>query len=961
MARGELLRGVVTPAVQGNYDIIAALELMLKGTGLTVSRTSDGVLMISPYETNRREEQEGMSQGLKNSTSVLALLLGVLSAAPAHAQDANTLETVTVTGFRASLQEARENKRNAVNSVESIVAEDIGKMPDLNLAESIQRLPGVAMTREGGEGRNITLRGFSADFTRTTLNGMEVPSSTDGLDSGGVTINASRSFDFNVFAAELFNRIDVQKTQRASMEEGGLAGTVDLYTAKPFDFDGLAIMGSTEEGYNTLTHVGDPRVAIMVSDTFAHNTLGILVSAALSKRTVHQEGWASVRWTSPYEAGDTWDDANTKVTGKASDYCGAADALNCVYSPNLPRADFFGNDQKRLGLTTSIQYRPTDSVQVTFDALHSELDNVRTNYNSMEWLLTHGTAGNYTGQTPLSFTIADNGKQLEAASFNNVTSWYESRLQNSVSQFNQYVLAGEWNVTDHITFHTMTGYAGDKANRTELRTYYRSVPHAYSFDFSKNSLIPEVSFGSYDPNLASNYVSALTGAHRSNNVNKENFTSKTDVAYKIDTLKIQAGIDYNDRQVQFAEGEGNSPSFDPSHYTKAFPVSDFGHGLPGGAKLWTWAVADFDALYKDGIYTNVFTPDLSKGWTVDERTLGGYVELNGEFNIAGMRLRANSGFRYVQTNLKSKAVLSGTPVAVTSSYDSYLPSMNLALDITDDIVTRFAYARSMARPGLDSLNIAGPVFGYNGRTVGNIGNPNLKPYESNDLDLSVEWYIGKGGLLAVGVFNKDMVTSLTTEVVTKMVPQEYWAAIYADPLYDKSYNADPAKVPYTWTIPANREGGNHVQGVELTFNQPFTFLPEWAPILPHWVGNFGIASNYTYVSATDLTGLSPNSYNYTVYYDQGDFGVRLSVNKRDDYLLSQPGGNGNAQEYKYGPTQVDFAAFYNLNENITFRLEGVNITDEIERIYDTGDGTMNTTREISHTGAQWFLGVRYHY
>jgi iron complex outermembrane recepter protein len=961
IARGELLRGVVTPAVHGNYEAVVALQLMLKGAGLTVSRTADGVLMISPSEANRREEQEGMSLGLRNSTSVFALVLGVLSSAPAHAQDADSVETITVTGFRATLQEARDIKRRAINEVESIVAEDIGKMPDLNLAESIQRLPGVAMTREGGEGRSITLRGFSADFTRTTLNGMEVPSSADGLDSGGVTINASRSFDFNIFAAELFNRVDVQKTQRSSMEEGGMAGTVDLYTARPFDFNGLAIVGSAEEGYNTLTHAGDPRVAVMVSDTFAHDKLGILVSLAMSKRTVHQEGWASVRWTSPYAAGDTWNDTNTTVTGTPSDYCGAADALNCVYSPNLPRADFFGNAQKRIGLTTSIQYRPVDGIQITFDALHSELDNVRTNYNSMEWLLTHGTPGNYTGQTPVSMTIAANGKQLEAATFTDVTSWYESRLQNSVSMFNQYALSGEWKIDNHLTFTTMTGYAQAKANRTEVRPYYRSIPHDYSFDFSGNSLVPTVSFGSYDPNLGSNYVSAITGAHRNNFVDKENFTTKADLIYKADAFSMQVGIDYNDRMVQYAEGTGNSPSFDPSNYTKAFPVSDFGHGLPGGAKLSTWAVADFDALFRDGIYTNVFTPDPSKGWTVDERTVAGYVELNTEFDVAGMRLRANSGVRYVHTSLKSSAILSGTPVTVNNTYDNYLPSLNLALEVTDDVVARFSYARSMTRPGLSTLNIAAPVFGYNGRTVGNIGNPDLKPYESNDIDLSLEWYMGRGGLLAVGLFNKDMVTSLTTQIVTKMVPQEYWAAIYADPQYDPSYNADPANVAYTWTIPANREGGNHVQGVEVTFNQPFTFMPDWFNFLPQWVGNFGIASNYTYVSAQDSTGLSPNSYNYTVYYDQGNFGVRLSVNQRDDYLISEPGGNGNAQERKYGPTQVDFAAFYNITDNVTVRLEGVNITDEIERIYDTGDGTMNTTRELSHTGAQWFVGVRYRY
>ena len=158
------------------------------------------------------------------------------NATTAAAPAGEELETVVVTGIRGSLQKASDIKHEAVNTVESVLAEDIAKMPDLNLAESIQRIPGVAMTREGGEGRNITLRGFAPDFTSTTLNGMEIPASSDGLDSGGFTINAGRAFDFHVFASELFNRIDIQKTQKASLEEGGIAGTVDLYTAKPFDF-----------------------------------------------------------------------------------------------------------------------------------------------------------------------------------------------------------------------------------------------------------------------------------------------------------------------------------------------------------------------------------------------------------------------------------------------------------------------------------------------------------------------------------------------------------------------------------------------------------------------------------------------------------------------------------------------------------------------------------------------------
>ena len=222
------------------------------------------------------------------------------------------LEEVTVTGFRGSLSKALDQKRDAVNVRESIMAEDIGKFPDLNIAEAIQRVPGVAISREGGEGRQISLRGFGPQFTRATLNGMEVPASTDGLDSGG-GINSGRSFDFNVFASELFNRVDIQKTTTASMEEGGIAGTVDLYSAKPFDYSGFKSSLSLQDGYNSLTSEHDPRVAFLVSNTFADDKLGALLSVAYSQRTVRQEGFGTVRWTTPVITGNTYPDTATPI------------------------------------------------------------------------------------------------------------------------------------------------------------------------------------------------------------------------------------------------------------------------------------------------------------------------------------------------------------------------------------------------------------------------------------------------------------------------------------------------------------------------------------------------------------------------------------------------------------------------------------------------------------------------
>ncbi len=292
----------------------------------------------------------------------LPVMVGVVAAFAmngAWAQDpsppANTseLEEVLVTGIRLSLQKATDLKHEAVNNVESVLAEDIAKMPDLNLAESIQRIPGVAMSREGGEGRNVTLRGFAPDFTRTTLNGMEIPASSDGLDSGGFTINAGRSFDFHLFASELFNRIDVQKTQKASTGRGRHCWHRRSVHRATIRFQGKDA-GRCLAGRLQLSVPGktDPRATLAVQRIRLPMTL--LASCCrrpTRARTVHQEGYGSVRWTSPFANGDSWADTNPTVTGTPDRRLRRRLIRSIACGRRaLPRADFFGNDQERIGL-----------------------------------------------------------------------------------------------------------------------------------------------------------------------------------------------------------------------------------------------------------------------------------------------------------------------------------------------------------------------------------------------------------------------------------------------------------------------------------------------------------------------------------------------------------------------------------------------------------------------------------
>jgi TonB-dependent receptor len=228
-------------------------------------------------------------------------ILGVVScsaAAGAWAQATpaqESLEEIVVTGFRQSLSVALDEKRAATGSIDAIVAEDIADFPDLNIAESIQRVPGVSIARDGGEGRQVSVRGLGPQFTRVRINGMEAMSANGGTDAAGGT-NRDRSFDFNTFASELFNAVTIRKSSSAEIEEGSLGATVDLRSARPFDYDGFTVVTSVQGSYNDISEDLDPRGALLISNTFADGKFGAMLSAAYTKRQLLDEGASTVRW-----------------------------------------------------------------------------------------------------------------------------------------------------------------------------------------------------------------------------------------------------------------------------------------------------------------------------------------------------------------------------------------------------------------------------------------------------------------------------------------------------------------------------------------------------------------------------------------------------------------------------------------------------------------------------------------
>lgn len=859
-------------------------------------------------------------------------------------------EEVEVRGFRSSLEQSVTLKRNAVNSRDSIVTEDIGKMPDLNLAEAIQRVPGVAIVREGGEGRQMSLRGLSADFTRVTINGMEVPASAGGLDSFG-GLNNGRAFDFNVFSAELFSRIDVNKTNTAAIEEGGIAGTVEMYTLRPLSQPGFRSSFSLQGGYNDISKKYDPRLTGTLSATNKAETVGFLVSAAYTGRTPFQDGFGTVRWAQPDRP---FGGNNTNLTDAE---------LNSIWYPRLPRQDSFRHDQKRFGLASGLQFRPTQRFEASVNWVHSDFKADRNSYNSFAQFRRSGPYG-YPAITPNAVTVGQDGTGLYAVAgnFDGVGLRTESRQNSDETTFNQVTADFRYDFSSSVSLTGMVGHARSNFVDDYFRVNIETPdPTNFSYDFTGNPDVATISYN-IDVTDPSNYYIQDNERLEQNTVDRKNTTARLDLQWNLagGTHIIKFGGIYNDRSVDsIVAPQAASPPDNLPAISKVFNYVDAGNF--GNATELNFLVLDYakaKAAYGFGNFQVARGPGRAT-WLVKEKTAGAYVDYNLNTQVSDHWLRAELGARFVNTKTEGTGWLSqDIPNTESNSYNNLLPSLNIAFNATEDLVLRAAAGRALTRAPLSSL---APIKSYSdvNFTVSG-GNSQLQPLKADSVDLGAEWYFADHSVAAVSFFYKDLksfIASPSTEGPLR--PEDYPAvrAIYPS----QPALLDPTLI-WTYSTSANVDGTN-LKGFELAYQQPFRFLPGF-------LGNLGFIGNYSYVDAVTtvdrggvtvevpLEGLSKNSFNATLYYEVPKGGVRVSVNKRDDYITSNSGGNGNVSFANTGPVRWDLSAFYHINDLISLTLEGVNLTNEYERLYTTGDGTMNLVREYNGTGRQFYGGLR---
>ncbi|PXA90457.1 TonB-dependent receptor [Caulobacter sp. D4A] len=914
------------------------------------------------------------------SASAFTLLAAAHAAAqeapaPAPAQPASDeVEAIVVTGFRASLQSAINLKRNESGVVDAIKAEDIAQFPDLNLAESLQRIPGVSISRINGEGRQITVRGLGSEYTRVRINGMEAISTTGGTANSGGT-NRGRGFDFNVFASDLFNSIAVRKTASADVEEGSLGATVDLTTARAFDSRKPQLVLSAGASYNDLSEKTTPRVSVLASNTFFDGKVGALISVAYEERHLKEEGANITRWATGASNGG-FNSAST-VPGYTIAQINSAN----LFAPRIPAYVSYDIESKRLGVAGSLQYKPTSDTQVTLDALYAYLAGTRKEAQLQAIGLSRANTGK--PQTIIRDGVIENGN-LVYARMDNVDLRTQSAYDELNTEFKQFTLSATHDFNERLRIGGLAGYSDSTFTQpvSTIVTFDRANSQNYVYDFRKGRA-PQIllGFDATDPTSWASTNGTSEVRIRPQFVENQFSTAKVYGEWDLnDNLRLKAGVDWRkfeyDSYGQYRTSETAVQTLTPAQLASVSKVfSGFGRNmdLPAG-NFTSWLVPDIDKyaallnIYSNsGIYALTDTNNSSargQYGAVEEQDTGAYVQAEFKFNAFGLPFRGDAGVRRVHTQQESAgyAAVSGAiqRVEVKRDYDLTLPSFNLAADVSDTIVARVSAAQTIARPGIGSLSPGGDVAVQGANRTYSSGNPYLTPTKSDNLDFSLEWYPSQGAMLAVGLFYKR----IDTFVATLRREAVYNTLGLPDSLLTGT-GATSSEV-FQVTQPVNSDGGD-LKGFEINLQQPFTFLPGF------W-RHFGVVANYTYVDSqieyltsttpgaptvnATLVGLSKNAANLTLYYETEKWSVRGSLAYRDGYLTQVPGSDGNTVQGTNETLNVDLQASWNIRDNLKLSLEGVNLTDEFNDQY-VGDS--NRLNVYTHSGRQFLVGLRYNF
>lgn len=825
------------------------------------------------------------------------------------------MEEVVVSGIRGSLRESVATKREAAAIVDAISAEDMGKFPDKNAAESLSHVPGITIDRQFGQGERVSIRGTDPALNRTLLNGQTVASADWFiLDSPG------RTFNYTLLAPEIIERIEVYKSPEARIDEGSIGGTVILHTRRPIDLPAGTLRTSLDYAYNDRAEDGSPNYSALYSWKNDGDTLGVLITALQSEEQLSRQGIETFSYPSASGAG----------------FPGVSDPS--VVFPNAINSALFTQERKRTSGTLGVQLKPSDSFELNLTGLfvNAEYDN----YNQSRYAFV-----GHSLSAPNASNIKITDGVVSSADFSDGLTLLDAISRRSEVETYAVDLRGDWRGEGWTSSATIGTTEADGGTQQQYFLEYEARG-GFSYDIGNERA--SMTFDNAPTNPAS-MPGIGFGQSRQQPTHDEEQYLQGDFTHEVSWGPIsqwRVGLKYREHETtqEARLANINTAAFagqSLANFAGGRTPGNMLSGLDTNADLENWAVVNRGALesfVRGAPLRNPFTGVAVTGalpnfpaaaFSVEEEITSAYTQ----FDFKGEGFRGNVGLRYVMTDQTSNGSTaqgaSGNfiPNSLSKDYNDWLPSFNFSFDVADDVVVRMSASRTMARANFADL--ASFLELLDTVNSGNGGNPDLDPYRASNFDVSGEWYLGKEGLVALTFFYKDVRSFIVRQA--------------AD---EQQFNILSGQVE-TYSISRPRNGtGGEIRGSELSYQTNL------------W-GSFGLQANYTYADGGTDEGLeipfsSKHTINLTPYYDNGTLNARLTYGWRSKYFR-EIGRNGVAvtnDEY----AQLDASFGFRLTDNIELTAQVLNMLDETH--YEYG-GEENRPLALYKNGRRYFAGVRF--
>jgi iron complex outermembrane receptor protein len=865
------------------------------------------------------------------------------------------MTVISVTGIRASKQKSLDTKKNSGASVEVVSAEDIGKMPDKNIADAVQRLPGVNIgaTSAGqfDEAERVSLRGTSPSLTLTTLNGHSVSSGdwhvADQTSSG-------RSVGFALLPSELVSQVIVYKSSQADIVEGGQIGTVDIISRRPLDFKKqLTFEAAIGAVYADLPNKTDPQFSGLVNWKNDTGTFGVMVQGFSEKRAIRRDSQEHLDWRTI---------SPTSTLAKTH-----PELANVAYS-GLIGSSLFDGVRERKGGMLALEAKPTRDLTLGVTGMYASLN--ATNYNRNHMADFSDAIGSGNGVQNFQYALSPSGKTINHLALPNQgprvddstppSEVVESYVRDGARSTSGFLdLNAKYRVSDDLDVKAQLGYTkGEgktpKQNSVEVNVY--NSASAYTL-YGMNHAA-DVSYGSLDTSNFKNPNLVLTGAGGTSiSTLDEEKNGQLDFTYRLSQgmfNRIKFGARYSSHtrelhQIAPALLTDTLPPWDGSTYP-----SDFGSNLGGDFPRngWFFGAADLQQ-WKDGnLDADPLRRELLRSeFKLTEKNAAAYAmtefeadKLSGNFGVRAVRTREDALVNIPVAAAACPALkpCPSVPSAITTSvygtyyqapisntYTNLLPSLNLRYELERGMIGRVALNRTLARA--DYADLAGAISGVDNLThKATGGNPNLKPSTSDNIDASIAWYFGPRALLSAGIFHSNIhdYVKFGDTLVT---------------LFNTTTNKED-----TYTVTAPGAISARVQGFELAYEQPIG-------------AGFGFNANYTYADSKDadgarMKGQSKHTYNLGAYYEDDKFSARIAYNGRSDYIISINRTGPTTQNAPF--KTLSASVQYKLTENLSVSLDGLNLNNPISKAYAFNEEQPRAFRE---NGRQYYLNLRVKY